>query len=135
MLGLALFGVVGCTSVTTSSLHCTSLTHGEEDRIDSDLNQMLVLGGFTGASASETPWGKCWENDSFSSLWKGRADFQVGADIDSSGMNIDVFFHRGAASANKALVQAIVSCVVSNAPNAKIKIKTNTEYDPSFMGE
>jgi hypothetical protein len=50
-------------------------------------------------------------------------------------MNIDVFYYRGGISANKALVDAILACVQSNAPSATIKIKAKTEFGPSFMGE
>jgi hypothetical protein len=134
ILGFALLLLVaGCTSVTTSSLHCTSLAYEQQAHIYSDLNLMLINDGFTTSSASETPWGKAWSNDSFSPLWQGQAYFQVGAQTNSSGMDIDVFYYRGAAGANRALVGVILACVQSNAPNAAVKIKARTEFAPSFL--
>jgi hypothetical protein len=127
--------VAGCTSVRTSTLNCTSLSREEQELIYSDLNRMLVNGGFRASSPSETPWGKAWDNDSFSSLWKGRAEFAVAASTNSTGMNIDVLYYRGGIDAEKALVNSVLACVQSNAPNAKVKIKTSTEIGPSFMGE
>src|SRR5260370_3716159 len=128
--------VAGCSSVTTNSLHCTSLAREEQELIHSDLNRMLVSDGFTAPSPSEVPWAMgCWANSSFSPLWEGRAYFQVSSRTNSSGLDIDVFYYQGRKSANKALVEAIVGCVQSNAPNAKIKIKTSKQFPPAFMGE
>ena len=76
-----------------------------------------------------------WSNSSLSPLWEGRADFQVGASTNSAGMDIDIFYYRGGRIANKAVVDAIVACVQSNAPSAQVKIKANTEVAPSFMSE
>ena len=50
-------------------------------------------------------------------------------------MDIDILYYRGGRIANKAVVDAIVACVQSNAPNAKVEIKTSTDIGPSFMGE
>ena len=136
ILGFALvLCVAGCTSVRTSTLHCTSLSHEEQGLIFSDLNRLLVSNGFTASSPSETPWGMAWSNWTLSPLWKGRADFQVGASTNSAGMDIDIFYYRGGRIANKAVVDAIVACVQSNAPNAMVKIKASTTIGPSFMGE
>lgn len=136
VLGFALFFLLaGCTSVTTSSLHYTSLTHQDQEHILADLDRMLVGDGFRGSGASETPWGRAWENHSFSPLWEGRAELQVGAYTNSTGMNIDVFCHQGPVIASKALIDAIVACVKSNAPSAKLVVKVKKEYAPSSMGE
>jgi hypothetical protein len=92
---------------------------------------MLVNNGFKASTAEETAWGTAWSNgESFSPLWNGRADFQIGWETNSGGMNIDVSYYEGRASANKALVRAIVACVQSNAPNAKVKLDVKTEYAP-----
>ena len=136
ILGFALvLCVAGCSSWRISTLRCTSLSREEQELIFSDLNHMLVSDGFKTGPASATPWGKAWDISSFSPLWKGRSEFSVGAYTNSTGMNIDVFYYRGGISANKALVDAILACVQSNAPSATIKIKAKTEFGPSFMGE
>jgi hypothetical protein len=133
ILGFALvLCVAGCTSVRTSTLHCTSLPREEQRLIFSDLNRMLVSDGFTG---SQVPWGMAWSNYALSPLWKGRAEFQVGASTNSAGMNIDIYYYRGGRIANKAVVDAIVACVRRNAPCAQVKIKASTEFAPSFMRE
>jgi hypothetical protein len=136
ILGFALvLCIEGCTSIRTSTLHCTSLPRKEQELIYSDLNRILVSNGFTASSASATPWGTAWENSSFSPLWKGRADFQVAASTNSTGIDIDVLYYRGGDSANKALVDAILACVQSNAPSSTIKIKAKTGLFPTFFGE
>jgi hypothetical protein len=136
VLGFALFFLVaGCTSVTTSSLRCASLTQEEQEHVFSNLDHMLVGDGFRASSASETPWGRSWENHSFSMLWKGKAELQVGAYTNSTGMSIDVFYHRGGGNADKAVIDAIIACVKSNAPSATVDVKVKTEYAPSSMGE
>ncbi|MGC9944643.1 MAG: hypothetical protein ABSE48_22705 [Verrucomicrobiota bacterium] len=136
ILGFALlFCVAGCSSVKTSSLHCSSLSCEEQGLIHSDLNRMLVGDGFTAASASEVPWGMAWSNDSFSPLWTGRAYFQVGAAMNPTGMDIDVCYYRGAVSANNALVDAIVACVQHDAPSSKVKIEAKAGYSPSYFKE
>jgi hypothetical protein len=136
ILGFALVLCIGgCTSIRTSTLRCTSLSRKEQELIYSDLNRLLVSNGFTASSVSETPWGTAWENSSFSPLWKGRANFQVAASTNSPGMDIDVLYYRGGASANKALVDAILACVQSNAPSATVKIKAKREFVPAFFGE
>ena len=127
--------VAGCSSVTTSSLHCTPLARKEKELINSDLNSMLVRDGFHASSDSSTPWGKAWSNYSSSPLSKGRAEFQVGASTNSTALDIDVYYYRGAGRANKALVNAIVACVQRDAPRATVKIKTTTEIFPSWLKE
>lgn len=137
MPGLALlFAVVGCSSVRTSSLHCAPLSRKEQEFVYSDLNRMLVTNGFSASTHEQTPWGTAWGNaDSFSSLWKGRADFQVGESTNSTGMEIDVFYYRGGASANKALVDAIIACLRRDAPSAVVKVKSRTTLGPLCFGE
>ena len=136
ILGVALaLCLVGCSSVTTSTLHCTPLSREQQDLIHSDLNRMLVSDGFTAANLSEVPSGPCWSNSSFSPLWKGRADFQIGEYTNTNGMDVDVFYYEGGVSANKALVKAIVGCVQSNAPSVTVKIKVKREVAPSWLGE
>jgi hypothetical protein len=136
VLGFALlFLVAGCTSVTTSSMHCTSLTREDREHVFSDLDHLLVGDGFRASSASETRWGRSWENHSFSSLWKGQAELQVGAYTNSTGMNIDVFYYRGEVNANRALIDAIVACVKSDAPSAKVDVRVKKEYAPSSLSE
>jgi hypothetical protein len=122
--------VAGCSSMKTSTLTYSLLSHEERDLAYSDLNNMLVNNGFKASSASMTPWGTAWENDSFSPLWTGRARFQVAWQTNSYGMDIGVDYYEGRTSANKALVEAVVACVQSNAPNAKVKLDVKTEYAP-----
>src|SRR6185295_8754245 len=108
----------------------TLQSHQERDLAYFDLNSVLVSAGFTATTASQTPWGTAWSNDELSPLWNGRAGFQVGWQTNSYGMEIDVLYYEGRASANKALVKAIVACVQTNAPSATVKIKAKTEYAP-----
>ncbi|HEY2081459.1 MAG TPA: hypothetical protein VGI88_01650 [Verrucomicrobiae bacterium] len=135
-LGLLLvLCVAGCASIRTTTLHCASLSHKEQGLVFSDLNRLLVSNGFKASSPSEVPWGMAWSNWTLSPLWKGRADFEVGASTNSAGTEIDILYYRGERNANKAVVDAIVACVQSNAPSAQVKIKASTELAPSFMGE
>jgi hypothetical protein len=128
--------VSGCASMTTSSFHCTSLSHDEQELICSDLNHFFVSNGFTAGNPSETPWAMgCWDNWSFSPLWKGRADFSVAASTNSDGMDIDILYYEGQISANKVLVEAIAGCVHSNAPNAVVSFKVKTEHDLALFKE
>ena len=55
--------------------------------------------------------------------------------MDSTGMNIDVLYYKGGVSANKALVDAIVTCVQRDTPTTAFKIKAKTEFLPAFLGE
>jgi hypothetical protein len=136
ILGFALvLSVAGCTSIRTTTLHYTSLSHEEQRLVFTDLNRLLVNNGFTISNPSQTPWGIAWSNETTSPLWKGNADFQVGASTNSAGMEIDIFYYRGGRLANKALVDAIMACVQSNAPSAQVNTKASTEFAPSFMGE
>jgi hypothetical protein len=132
IFGLALIlCVAGCSSMKTSTLTCTLLSHEERDITYSDLNSMLVNNGFEASTASETAWGTAWSNaKSLSPLWNGRADFQISWITNSYGMDIDVLYYKGGARANKSLVEAIVACVQSNAPSAKVKVDVKTEYAP-----
>jgi len=115
----------------TSTLTYTLVSHEEQDLVYSDLNSMLVNNGFEASTASETAWGTAWSNaKSFSPLWNGRADFQIAWVTNSYGMHIDVLHYGSGTSASKALVKAIVACVQSNAPNAKVKLDVKTEYAP-----
>src|ERR1700685_3588888 len=108
LLGFALaLCIEGCTSIRTTTLHCTSLANGQQAIIQSGLNRMLANEGFQD--------GKDW---SFSPLWKGRADFLVFSATNLSGVDVYILYYQGSANANKAVVNAALTCVQSNAPNA-----------------
>jgi hypothetical protein len=50
-------------------------------------------------------------------------------------MEIDVLYYTGGRRANKALVDAIIACVLRNAPRAKVEIEARTEFAPSRFAE
>jgi hypothetical protein len=129
-LALVLCGalcVAGCSSLTSSQVNCTSLSHEKEELIRSDLNLLLVSRGFTATEhLSEYPSAIGWW---FAPLKNGNADFTVSAVTNSFGMVIYVENSGlGQGRANKPLTQAIVACIQSNAPNAQVNVKTTTDY-------
>ncbi len=128
-LALVLSGVlcvVGCSSLTSSQVDCSSLSHEKQGLVRSDLNLLLVSRGFTLARQEEFPY--------FAGFWyaplrKGNADFTVSAVTNSYGMVIYVDnYGLGRGRANKPLTQAIVACIQSNAPNAQVNVKVTTDY-------
>jgi hypothetical protein len=123
----------GCSSLTTSRLHCTSLSREEQALVDFDLNRLLVSHGFTAASQSEFPYAMgFW----FAPLRDGNADFTVSVNTNSHGMVIYVDnYGLGRGSANKPLTDAIVACIQSNAPDARVHVQVKTDYFPLWPKE
>ena len=121
--------VAGCSSLTESQVHCTSLSHEKLEPIRSDLNRLLASRGFTATEhLSEYPTAIGWW---YAPLRKGDADFTVSAHTNSSGMVIYVDnFGLGRGGANKPLTEAIVACVQSNAPDARVHVQVKTDYFP-----
>jgi hypothetical protein len=105
---------------------CTSLSHEKQELIHSDLNRLLVSRGFTAARQEESPYpAGFW----YAPLRNGNADFTVEAVTNSYGIVIYVDnYGLGRGRANKPLTQAIVACIQSNAPNAKVNVKVTTDY-------
>jgi hypothetical protein len=131
-LALALICVfAGCSSLTTSRLHCTSLSREEEALVDSDLNRLLTSDGYTAARPSEFPEALGW----FSPLRNGNADVSVSVYTNSYGMDIVVESYRGRVGANKALAEAIAACVKSNAPSALVNIQVTKDVFPLWPKE
>jgi hypothetical protein len=121
----------GCSSLTTSRLHCTPLSREEQALVDSDLNRLLMNDGFTAARPSESPEAMEW----FSPLRNGNADVSVSVYTNSYGMDVVVESYRGRVSANKALAEAIAACVKSNAPDARVHVTVKTDYFPLWPKE
>jgi hypothetical protein len=135
-LALVLSGglfVAGCSSLTESQVHCTSLSQKNQGLIRSDLNRLLVSHGFTAARQDEFPYAVgFW----YAPLRKGNADFNVSAYTNSYGMVIFVDnYGLGRGSANKPLTEAIVACVQSNAPDARVHVQVTTTYSPLWPKE
>src|SRR3974390_1477408 len=106
LLGVALLLLVtGCKSFTRSSLSYASLTHEEREHVVYGLNLMLVRNGFAPDNASSSPLRGRWYINSSSTLWKGQAEFRVGADANASDMTIVVWRYGSGANANKALIR------------------------------
>ena len=118
----------GCSSLTRSQVDCTSLSNENQGLIRFDLNRLLVSHGFTAASQSEFPYAiGFW----FAPLRNGNADFTVSAYTNSYGIVIYVDnYGLGRGSANKPLTDAIVACVQSNAPDARVHVQVTTTYSP-----
>jgi len=120
--------VAGCSSLTSSYVGCTSLSHENKELIRSDLNLLLVSRGFTKERQETYPnvvgfW--------YAPLRKGSADFTVTAvtSSNSHGMFIQVDkYGLGRGRASKPLTEAIVACVKSNAPNARVQVQFKTDY-------
>ncbi len=127
-------GLFGCSSMTRSQVDCTSLSHENQGIIRSDLNVLLVSRGFTATKhLSEYPSAIGWW---FAPLRKGNADFTVSAYTNSSGLVIYVDnYGLGRGSANKPLTEAIVACVQSNAPDARVHVQVTTTYFPLWPKE
>jgi hypothetical protein len=122
ILGFALtLCVAGCSSMTESQLHCTSLSREEQTLVNSDLNRLLVSKGLTRWNHEEPHKVGLW----FAPLRKGNAEFTVSAYTNAFGMNIYVnnALHSMSARTKKALVEEIVQCVKSNAPGALVNIQ------------
>ena len=119
--------VAGCSSLTSSQVDCTSLSHEKQGLIRSDLNLLLVNHGFAATEhLSEFPSAIGWW---FAPLRKGNTDFTVSAYTNSYGMVIYVDnYGLGRGSANKTLTEAIVACVQSNAPDALVQVRVTTDY-------
>jgi hypothetical protein len=136
-LALVLSGglfVAGCSSLTESQVHCTSLSHENQGLIRSDLNRLLVSHDFTATEhLSEYPSAiGCW----FAPLRKGNADVTVSAYTNSHGMVIYVDnYGLGRGSANKTLTEAIVACVQRNAPDARVHVQVATTDFPLWPKE
>jgi hypothetical protein len=126
--------VAGCSSLTRSQVDCTSLSHENQALIRSDLNLLLVSRGFTATEhLSEYPSAIGWW---FAPLRKGNADFTVSAYTNSDGMVIYVDnYGLGRGSANKPLTDAIVACVQSNVPDARVHVQATTTYSPLWPKE
>jgi hypothetical protein len=136
-LALVLSGglfVVGCSSLTESQVHCTSLSHENQGLVRSDLNLLLVNHGFMATEhLSEYPSAIGWW---FAPLRKGNAEFTVSAYTNSYGMIIYVDnFGLGRGSANKPLTDVIVACIQSNAPDARVYVTVKTDYFPLWPKE
>ena len=126
-LALALC-VAGCSSLTTSQVDCTSLSHERQEHIRSDLDLLLVSRGFTveeHLSDYPSPT-RYW----CAPLRNGNADFTVLATTNSEGMIIYVNTYRGQRSENKNLTKAIAACIQSNAPDAQVYVQAKTEIQP-----
>lgn len=121
--------VAGCSSLTESQVHCTSLSREKQEFIRSDLNRLLASRGFTATEhLSEYPTAIGWW---YAPLRKGDANFTVSAHTNSTGMVIYVDnFGLGRGRANKPLTAAIVACIQSNAPNARVHVQEKTDYFP-----
>jgi len=135
-LALVLSGalcVTGCSSLTSSQVNCISLSHEKAELVRSDLNLLLVSLGFTAARQEEFPYAAgFW----YAPLRKGNADFTVTAYTNWNGMIIYVDnYGLGRGSANKPLTDAIVACVQSNAPDARVHVTVNTDYFPLWPKE
>jgi hypothetical protein len=127
-------GLFGCSSLTGSQVDCTSLSHENQVIICSDLNRLLVSHGFTATEhLSEYPTAIGWW---YAPLRKGNADFTVSAYTNSHGMIIYVDnYGLGRGSANKPLTDAIVACIQSNAPDARVHVQVKTDYFPLWPKE
>ena len=110
-------------------MHCTSLSHEKLGLIRSDLNLLLVSRGFTATQhLSEYPSAIGWW---YAPLRNGDADFTVSAYTNTYGMVMYVDnFGVGRGSANKPLTDAIVACIQSNAPDARVHVQVKTDYFP-----
>ncbi len=122
--------LAGCSSLTTSQLHCASLSHEEQELVYSDLNRSLVSKGLS-RSSHEDPYAM---GEWFAPLRKGSADFSVSAHTNRFGMDIYInnFHHSMSASANKALMEEIVQCVKSNAPSALVNMQVTRDVFPAW---
>jgi hypothetical protein len=126
-------GLFGCSSMTRSQVDCTSLSHENQGLICSDLNRLFVSHGFTAARQEEFPYAVGFWH---APLRKGNADFTVSAYTNSSGLVIYVDnYGLGRGSANKPLTEAIVACVQSNAPDARVHVHVTTTYFPLWPKE
>jgi hypothetical protein len=115
----------GCTSLTESQVHCTSLSRQEEELVHSDLNHVLVSKGLT-RSPHENPYAM---GEWFGPLRKGSVNVSVSAHTNSYEMVVYVgHFGLGRGRANKRLTEAIVSCVHGNAPDARVSVQVQTDY-------
>jgi len=126
--------VAGCSSLTESQVHCTLLSREKQEFILPDLNRLLASRGFTATEhLSEYPSAIGWW---YAPLRKGDAKFTVSAYTNSSAMVIYVDnFGLGRGSANKPLTDAIVACVQSNAPEARVHVQEKTDYFPLWPKE
>ncbi|GEM_PF-3681880 len=132
-LALALC-VAGCSSLRESQVSCHLPSRKQQESIRSDLNLLLVNRGFTATGhLSEYPSAIGWW---YAPLRKGNADFVVSAYTNSHEMVIHVYnYGLGRGGANKPMTEAIVACVQSNAPNARIHVRTETRYSPLWPKE
>jgi hypothetical protein len=112
---------------------CTSLSHENQGLIRSDLNLLLVSRGFMAEKHSDMPSAMgFW----FAPLRKGSANLTVSAYTNSYGMVIYVDnYGLGRGRANKPLTDAIVACIESNLPNARVHVQTATDYSPLWPKE
>jgi hypothetical protein len=123
----------GCSSLKESQVDCTSLSREKQRLIRAELNLLLVNHGFAAASQSEFPSALGWW---YAPLRNGNADFTVSAYTNSNGMVIYVDnYGLGRGSANKPLTDAIVACVQSNAPDARVHVQVTTTYSPLWPKE